>query len=106
MAHSHEKPRGCSSYPALHVSCDWGRDWPHDCSNRGVEEIIRWLAGYKPLIIKRRAGYIAANQANLSNKLKKKGRLDYILHQGIYLSEPIFSKLANCTSIWIFIISS
>ena len=41
MAHSHEKTGGCSrsSYPFTCLIYDW----PHDCSGRGGDEIIRWL---------------------------------------------------------------
>ena len=37
-----------------------------------------WMADYKSLIIKRRAGYIAVNQAIPVEQAKEKGRLDYI----------------------------
>ena len=45
------------TFLALHVPFDW----PHDCSNRGVEEIIRWLTTNH--FSSREAGYIASNQA-------------------------------------------
>ena len=39
MAHLHEKISGCScSSRTFRVL-----DWPHDCSDRGVDEIIRWV---------------------------------------------------------------
>ena len=50
-------------------------DWPHDCSNWGVEEISRWL-GTNHLSSKE-AEHIAANQA-ITAEQAKKGRLDYI----------------------------
>ena len=53
------------------------------------------MAGYKSLIIKRRAEYIAANQAICIEQAKeKKNRFDYI-HSNIYLSKRIFVKLDN-----------
>ena len=59
-------------------------DWLHDCStNWSVEEITRWLA----------AVHLSSREGQ--NKLKKKGKSDYITQQYIYLSEPTFVKLAN-----------
>ena len=69
-------------------------DWPHDCSNRGVEEITRSLATNHLSSREGQGSYIAANQAILIEYAKEKSY--YItLHSNIYLSEPIFVKLAN-----------
>ena len=52
----------------LHVSYDW----PHDCSNRGVEEITRLLATNHFSSREGQGSYIAANQAILSEYAKEK----------------------------------
>ena len=52
-------------------------DWPHYCSNPGVEEITRSLAANHD----QENGTVAILlqiKPYLSNKLKKKGRLGYI----------------------------
>ena len=45
-------------------------DLLYDCSNRGVEEITRWLATNH--LSSREAGYIAANQAIPIEQAKEK----------------------------------
>ena len=53
------------------------------------------MAGYKSLIIKRRAEYIAANQAICIGQAKEKKTDLIILHSNIYLCKRIFVKLDN-----------
>ena len=40
--HPHEKTGGCSRSSRPFMCLIY--DWPHDCSDQGCEEIIRWLA--------------------------------------------------------------
>ena len=55
------------------------------------------MAGYKSIIIKRRTGYIAANQAIPVEQAKEKGRLDYITQSYIYIYIYIYKLLNSPT---------
>ena len=65
----------------LHVSY---YDWPHDCSNQGVEEITGWLAT-NYLSPTAGQGILLQIKLYLSSKLKKKVRLDCITQQYIFI---------------------